>query len=144
MAKTNSRYTYVTFGNDVLALLAGEGTTGTAEQIAEKAKALIATQEKKAVYNANNPKKTAPKGASEKTQATANAIAEILPNNAENAMTTAEINEMLGTEFTALQVANAVKFIPNWQREKVIRDTVNAKGLKAQKEYTGYWTAPTE
>lgn len=141
--KNSSRYTYVSFANEVIALVTGEleVTPEIAKRITEKAEALRGTQEKKAAYNAANPKKTAPKGASEKTQATANAIAAILPTTAENAITTAEINETLGTEFTALNVANAVKFIPNAQRAKVIRETVNAKGLKAQKEYTGYFVA---
>lgn len=140
MEKTNSRYTYVTFGNEVIELaaaaLAAKLIDGTAAaRLTEKATALVGTQTKKAEYNKANPKKTAPKGASEKTQATANALAALLTAEP---MTAAELNEIGGTEFTALQVANAMKFIPNAESVKVIRDSVNAKGLKAQKEYTAY------
>lgn len=138
MAKTNSRYTYQMFAQEVIQIVAGElaVTPEVALRVTEKAQALAGTQAKKAEYNKLNPKKAAPKGASEKTQATANAISAIL--TADNALTTADINELLGTEFSALQVANAVKFIDGATSQKVIRETVNAKGLKAQKEYTAY------
>ena len=54
-------------------------------------------------------------------------------------MTAAEINKALGADYTALQVANAVKFIEGIQSCKVVRDTVNGKGLRQQKEYTAYF-----
>ena len=53
-------------------------------------------------------------------------------------MTAAEINAALGTDYTALQVANAVKYIEGAKASKVIRKTTNAKGLTAEKEYTAY------
>jgi hypothetical protein len=142
MANKNSRYTYVNFANDVIRITNGE--TLTAEEltrIREKAGDLLTTQNNKAEYNKANPKKATAKGASEATQANANAIGAILPNDSDNAMTAADINTALGTEFTALQVANAVKFIDGATSTKVIRETVNGKGLKAEREYTAYFRA---
>lgn len=139
MAK-NTRYTYVSFGNEVVDVVASALTNKLidamqAERMIDKANALIATQEKKSTYNAANPKKSTPKGASEKTQAVANALASVLTDIP---MTTAELNEALGTTYTPLQVSNAIKFVPNWAKETVVRDVVSPKGLKSQKEYTAY------
>lgn len=133
MANT-TKYTYVTFAQEAIALANGEAITDTARFI-EKANALIATQTNKAAYNAANPKKTAAKGASADTQAKAAQIGAILDTTPKTA---AEINALLGTDYTALQVANAVKFIEGATSVKVIRESTNAKGLKSQKEYTAY------
>jgi pyocin large subunit-like protein len=132
-----NKYTYLDFANEVKGLVKGEIaiTAEIAERVIAKADDLAKTQENKANYNKNNPKKAEPKGASEDTKAKANAIAAVIDNNPKTA---SEINGELGTDFTALQVANAVKFIPGVVSVKVIRETVNAKGLKAQKEYTAY------
>lgn len=137
MANTSKRYTYVDFANEVKAVMNGELviTSEIAKRISEKADALIATQTAKATYNANNPKKSTAKGASEETKAKANQIRAIL---SAEPLTASEINAKLDTEYTALQVANAVKFIEGAQSVKVIRETVNGKGLKSQKEYTAY------
>lgn len=137
MKNTNSKYTYITFAEEVKALIKGEIeiTAEIATRVIEKADCLIATQTAKKDYNANNPKKSTAKGASEDTKAKANAISAIL--NADP-KTATEINALLGTEYTALQVANAVKFIEGATSVKVVRDTVNAKGLNQQKEYTAY------
>lgn len=144
MAKnTNARYTYISFAEEVQAIVNGKLTV-TDEiraRVNEKAQALIDTQTSKKTYNAEHPKKSTAKGASADTQAKADAITAVLPDNADNAMTAAEINAELGTEYTALQVANAIKFIEGATSIKVIRDSVNAKGLKAQKEYTAYFKA---
>src|SRR5215510_11690691 len=130
----STKYTYVTFANEAIALANGTPLTDVARFI-EKATALIATQESKSAYNKANPKKSTAKGASEDTKAKAAQIAGVL--NTEP-LTASDINELLGTEYTALQVANAVKFIEGATSTKVIRESVNAKGLKAQKEYTAY------
>lgn len=144
MAKnTNTRYTYITFAEEVKELVSGKLTL-TAEiaaRVTDKANDLIATQSAKQTYNANNPKKSTAKGASEETKAKADLINSVLPTTMEMAMTASELNESLGTEFTALQVANAVKFIEGATATKVIRETVNGKGLKQQKEYTAYFKA---
>jgi hypothetical protein len=131
---TNNRYTYVNFAQEAIALANGETINDIARFIA-KANDLQATQEAKAAYNKANPKKATAKGASDETKAKAAQIGAILTNAPKTA---AEINAELGTEYTALQVANAVKFIDGARSEKVIRETVNAKGLRSQKEYTGY------
>lgn len=138
MNKTNTKYTYATFATDVIALLNGEieVTPELRENMRNKASDLLEAQLKKAEYNATHKSSRTPKGASEDTKAKTAAIAKVLTAEP---MTTAEINTALGTAFTALQVANAVKYIPNIKTCKVIRDSVNSKGLKAQKEYTGYF-----
>ncbi len=129
-------YTYVDFAEDVVALTEGmEFTAETLEKIRNKAFAFMATQTKKAEYNATHPKKSSAKGASEKTVATATAVRAVL---SAEPMTGAEIAVATGLELTALQVANACKYIEGVTSCKVIRDTVTKSGLKAQKEYTAY------
>lgn len=135
---TTSKYTYALFATEVMGIVKGEieVTPAIAERVTAKAAALLATQENRAAYNATHPKKSAAKGASADTTAKANAIKGVLSSTP---MTAAEINAALGEDFTALQVANACKFIPGIQTSKVIRTTTNAKGLKADKEYTAYF-----
>ena len=137
MATNTSRYTYKQFGLDIIALAKGEldMTPEVAVRLIEKAQALVNAQESKAAYNATHPKKSTAKGASAATKEKAEAIKSVL---GADPMTAAEINAALGTDYTALQVANAVKFIPGAQSCKVARTTVNAKGLKSDKEYTAY------
>ena len=137
MNKTNSRYTYAQFATDVIAVLNGEIeiTDTLRETMTAKAGDLLATQTRKAEYNATHPKKSASKGASAKTKATAEIIAGVLTAEP---MTAKEIDQVTGKDFTALQVANAVKFIDGVTVSKVIRETVNSKGLTAQREYTAY------
>jgi len=138
MSKTvkTGKYTYVNFANDVIALINGEKVeTGTLTLMTEKANDLIKTHTKKAEYNANNPKKAAPKGASTETQANADAIKSVLTNEP---MTTEDINAALNAEFTPLQVSNAIRFIDGVEKSKVIRMVKNAKGLTGEKEYTAY------
>lgn len=138
MNKTTSRYTYASFAADVMAVVNGEieVTAELRDKMTAKAADLLAAQTKKAEYNATHPKKNTAKGASAATQEKATAIAGVL---GAEPMTAAEINAALGADYTALQVANAVKFIEGVQTAKVIRSTVNSKGLTAQKEYTAYF-----
>ena len=140
MANTNSaskRYTYATFAEDVLSLLNGEKALKELPVAAmcDKAKDLLNAQATKAAYNAAHPRKSASKGASGDTKARADMIAGVLDSTPKTA---ADINSLLGTDFTALQVANACKYIEGCQSCKVIRTTTNSKGLKADKEYTAY------
>lgn len=134
---TTSKYTYKQFGMDIIALAKGEldMTPEVATRLIEKAQALVNAQEAKAAYNATHPKKSTAKGASAATMEKANAIKSVLTSTP---MTAAEINAALGTDYTALQVANAVKYIDGVTSEKVVRSVTNSKGLTSQKEYTGY------
>lgn len=139
MTKTNStKYTYTMLANDVIALLNGEIELTELPKAAMLAKAtdLLNAQANKAAYNAAHKAERAPKGASEETKAKAAAIKSALSGTP---MTTAEINAALGKDFTALQVANAVKYIEGAKSCKVVRETVNGKGLKSEKEYTAYF-----
>lgn len=139
MNKTNttSRYTYADFAADVVALVNGELelTDDKSAAMVDKANALLAAQVKKSEYNATHAKKSAPKGPSTATMDKANSIASVLTAEP---MTTAEINAALGTDYTPLQVANACRYICGVTSCKVVRSTVNAKGLKSDKEYTAY------
>ena len=134
---TTSKYTYKQFGLDIIALAKGELelTPEVSIRLMEKAQALVNAQESKATYNATHPKKSTAKGASAATMEKANAIKSVLTASP---MTAAEINAALGTDYTALQVANAVKYIEGVASEKVVRTVTNSKGLTSQKEYTGY------
>ena len=134
MANT-SKYTYVDFAQDVMELTAQMSDREAADRIYAKAQALIDAQLKKAEYNATHPKKNVAKGASSATMKKANAIKGVL---SATPMTAAEINAALNEDYTALQVANAVKYIDGVTVSKVIRTMTNAKGLTAQKEYTAY------
>ena len=106
---TTSKYTYKQFGLDIIALAKGELelTPEVSIRLMEKAQALVNAQESKAAYNAAHPKKSTAKGASAATMEKANAIKSVLTASP---MTAAEINAALGTDYTALQVANAVKY----------------------------------
>lgn len=53
-------------------------------------------------------------------------------------MTAAEINAALGTDYTALQIANGCKLISGVSTTKVIRKSTNAKGLSVDREYAAY------
>lgn len=101
----------------------------------EKAQALLNAQATKQAYNAAHPRKSSSNGPSGDTKARAAQIATVLDSTPKTA---AEINAELGTEYTALQVANAVKYIEGAKSCKVVRSTINGKGLKADKEYTAY------
>lgn len=134
---TTSKYTYKQFGLDIIALALGELelTPEVSIRLMEKAQALVSAQDSKAAYNAAHPKKSTAKGASAATMEKANAIKSVLTASP---MTAAEINAALGTDYTALQVANAVKYIEGVTSEKVVRTVTNSKGLTSEKEYTGY------
>ena len=138
MTKTNSRYTYAMFAAEVLGIVHGEIelSAEVIERVTAKATDLANAQAKKAEYNAAHPKKSGAKGASAETKAKAEAIKTVL---SAEPMTAAEINKALCEDYTALQVANAVKFIEGAKSCKVVRTTVNGKGLKADKEYTAYF-----
>lgn len=55
-------------------------------------------------------------------------------------MTMMEINAALGTDYSALQVADAVKkYIPGAESCKVWRMVTNSRGEKVEREYTAYF-----
>ena len=54
-------------------------------------------------------------------------------------MTMREINAALGTDYTVLQVVNAVKYIPGAESCKVWRMVTNSRGEKVEREYTAYF-----
>lgn len=138
MATNTSKYTYTMFASEVIGIVEGsvEVTPAVRERVTLKANDLLNAQAVKKAYNAEHPRKNQAKGASAETMAKVNAIKGVLSSTP---MTAAEINAALDADYTALQVANACKFIEGVATTKVVRPTVNAKGLKAEKEYTAYF-----
>ena len=130
-------YTYSQFAVDVIAVLNGEKeiSADLTDLMVAKAQDLLLQQEKKAEYAKTHPSKTKAKGASEKTKALASAIKGVLTSKP---MTSAEIAKALNTELTALQVANAVKYIEGVTSSKVVREAVGKNGLRSEKLYTAY------
>lgn len=66
----------------------------------------------------------------------AKAIAGVL---SETPMTAAEIDAALGTDYAALQVSNAVSFLPGAASCKVTRTVVNRRGETVEKTYAAYY-----
>lgn len=128
-------YTYCTFATDVIAMLNGENTVGTKEVMLTKAAALLAANQNKAAYNSTHKKQSTAKGASDATKAIVAELERVLSSEP---LTAADINAKLGTDYTALRISGAVKFMDRVEKVKVIRSTVNSKGLKADKEFTAY------
>ena len=134
-----STYSYAEFTNDILALLDGELelTNDKAAEMRDKTIAFQNTLKKRAEYNANHPRKGVSK-LSDTTKANIEKISGVLKNSTKP-MTTSDINAALHADLTPLQVANAVKYIEGIKSTKAIREAVDKKGLKAQKEYTAYY-----
>lgn len=128
-------YTYIDFSNDIIAMAKGEEMTQ--EQISniiEKAEKLKLSAINKANYSATHKSPSKSK-VSEETKDLINKIQSILTRSPQTAT---DISEKLQIELTPLRVANCIKYIPNVTKTKVIRSTINSKGLKADKEYTAY------
>ena len=114
------------------------GETECSAEVIEKLEGMVAQEVKRAEYSATHRKPAKAKGPSEETKAVAAKIGAILTDTP---MTTAEINDVLGTDYTALRVSNAAKFIPGMATARVVRPTVGKNGLRAEKEYTAYFLA---
>ena len=110
--------------------------TACPAEVIEKLEGMVEQEVKRAEYSATHRKPSQAKGPSEATKAVAAEIARVLNGTP---LTAAEINAVLGTDYPALKVANAVKFIPGAQSQKVTRETVGKNGLRAEREYTGYF-----
>lgn len=132
----SNTYTNKQFFNDVLTLI-DESDMDDVLRGAMQDKALKALEqlEKRADYAKAHPRKSAAKGASEATRALAAEIGAILTAEP---MTSTEINELLGTDYSALRISGVAKFIPGIVTSKVTRETVGKNGLKAEREYTAY------
>lgn len=137
----NKRYTYTDFAQDAIAIAEAvkEGTNLPEFNInafMDKALKLDEAQAKKAEYNKNRPAKE-PKGPSDETKARAAQIKGVLKATP---MTAMDINAALGTAHSALAIANAAKYIEGIKVDKkVIRTATTQKGLKQEREYTGYF-----
>ena len=131
------KYTYLDFANEVIALANGEKelTKEVAERVIAKATDLANAQLNKQAYAKAHPKKSTAKGAGEKTLAL---VAELKTVLNATPKTSAEIANELGKELNPLQISNAIKYIEGVKSEKVVRQTTNGKGLKAEKLYTAY------
>lgn len=128
-------YTDKEFYNDVLNLIA-ESDLDEVVAGAMTAKALkkLEQVEHRAEYSATHRKPAT----SKVSAATKEGAAEIGAILTAEPMTAAEINEVLGTDYTALRVANLSKYIPGVVTSKVRRMTTDRKGLAVEREYTAY------
>lgn len=138
MAEKKERYTDAMLYNDLVQIV----TVADLEEAKRNAiiEKLLKKQEqvaKRAEYSKEHRKPTASK-VSEATKTIAAEIGAILTDTP---ITTAEINDVLGTDYTALKVANAAKFIPGVATARVVRPMVNKAGLRMEKEYTAYFLA---
>lgn len=130
-----ANYTDKEFYNDVLNLIA-ESDLDDVVAGAMTAKALkkLEQVEHRAEYSASHRKPAT----SKVSAATKEGAAEIGAILTTEPMTATEINEVLGTDYTALRVANLCKYIPGVVTSKVRRMTVDRKGLSVEREYTAY------
>lgn len=112
------------------------GETDCSTEVIDKLEGMVAQEVKRAEYSATHRKPSQAKGPSEATKQVAAEIGAVLTDTP---MTAAEINDLLGTDYTALKVSNAIKFIPGARSQKVVRPMVGKNGLRAEREYTGYF-----
>lgn len=129
-----AKYTDKEFFMDVLAIL-DEVTVPMHTEMREKCEVKLEQLAHRAEYSATHRKPSASK-VSPETKARAAEIASVLTDTP---MTAAEINAALGKDYSALQIANAAKYIDGVANCKVIRETVTKAGLRAEKEYTAYF-----
>ena len=88
------------------------------------------------VPSENSGGRAAPIGASEETMVKVRKIESVLSIVPKTA---AEINADLGEDYTALQVANAAKFIPSACTTKVLRIVADKSGDLSLREFTAYY-----
>lgn len=112
------------------------GETDCSAEVIDKLEGMVAQEVKRAEYSATHRKPAKAKGPTDATKEVAEAISSVLTDTP---MTATEINEALGTDYTALRVAGAVKFIPGVKSQKVVRPTIGKNGLRAERQYTGYF-----
>lgn len=132
-----TKFSYVDYATTLLDLIANdkiEADEATITLLSEKTNALLASSQNRAEYAAAHPRK--PKGASPETLEKAESIKAILKDVP---LTTDDINTALGANFTPLQVANLMKYIPDVKKTTIVRAKKNSKGLMTEKEYAGYY-----
>ena len=104
-----------------------------------KAARLAKVQNILSQYPQPQPKPTEPTsriaGASQRTLEIATDIANVLYSDP---MTPVEINRALGMDYTALQIANAAKYIPDAASVRVYRVVADKNGDPELKQYTAY------
>lgn len=133
----NKTYTDKQFFMDVLDLIEEADLDDvTRGAMVAKATGKLEQLEKRAEYAASHKKPSQAKGPSAATKERAALIESILTHDP---VTTADINRILGTEFSALQVSGALKFVDNVKSKKVVRMVEDSKGLKTERQYTGYY-----
>ncbi len=128
-------YTDKEFYNDIIALIAESDLDDViAGAMTAKARKKLEQVEHRAEYSATHRKPAT----SKVSTATKEGAAEIGAILTAEPMTATEINEVLGTDYTALRVANLCKYIPGVVTSKVRRMTTDKKGLAVEREYTAY------
>jgi len=132
-----ANYTYKMFCENILTVLDNLPTDyPNLEEMKKKCLAFYKAQSTKAEY-ASTHKKNISK-VSQETLNNGKEVLEILSKSA-TPLTGMEIAAVAGKNWKPIQVSTYVKFVPEIGTTKVVRETVNAKGLTAQKEYTAYF-----
>lgn len=134
----NARYTYIDLATDVIALANGAiADDAIRGRMVDKAIALLDVQKTTALTSPVSGQSGSTSVASaHDSQKIADDILTVLSYQP---MTAAEINTVMDTEYTSLQILNAMKLCEQEvASEKVIRTTLDAKGLRAEREYTAW------
>ena len=114
------------------------GETDCSAEVIGKLEGMIAQEVKRAEYAATHKKPSQAKGPGEATLAIAKEVESVLTDTP---MTSAEIAEALGKDYSPLRIANAAKYIAGAQSQKVVREVVGKNGLRQERQYTAYFLA---
>lgn len=114
------------------------GETDCSAEVIDKLEGMIAQEVKRAEYAATHKKPSQAKGPGEATLAIAREVESVLTDTP---MTSAEIAEALGKDYSPLRIANASKYIAGVQSQKVVREVVGKNGLRQERQYTAYFLA---
>lgn len=114
------------------------GETDCSAEVIGKLEGMIAQEVKRAEYSATHRKPSQAKGPGEATLAIAKEVESVLTDTP---MTSAEIAEALGKDYSPLRIANATKYIAGAQSQKVVRAVVDKNGLHVERQYTAYFLA---
>ena len=140
MATKKEQYTYAQMVEDLQGYVEISEIIPEAKkaQILDKLAALAESYAKRKDYAATHRKPSQAKGPGEATLAIAKEVESVLTDTP---MTSAEIAEALGTDYSPLRIANAAKYIAGAQSQKVVREVVDKNGLRQERQYTAYFLA---
>lgn len=131
------KYTYADLYTDIIAVCNNADyaiPAAIADRMREKAEQGLEAQARRAESAATATRKKVSK-VSPETMLKVSQIKAVLSGEF---MTTAEINEKLGSDFSPLTVSNCMKYIEGWEKGQKIMTVTDSKGLVQQKLYAAY------